>query len=190
MENTLFYLLLSWLAYFALHSLLALPAVQSMWPASEKSYRRFYVVVAILTLALPFYFVVFHPGERVAATNNISRFFGLALATYGFLVLRIAFREIKLSSFLGFGEEENKPRLVTTGIFGKIRHPINAGTLLLITGFAIYSLSMASLLTAICWWLYILIAMPWEEKKLHDTFGEAYKKYCEQVPRLLPKRLW
>jgi methanethiol S-methyltransferase len=189
MDIKVYFLILAWIAYFLVHSLLAKNSVKRALGLSPKNHRLLYSLVAIITFVLPLYFMVFHAGPKLLPVNNVSKFFGLAFTTYGFLLIRLAFRQLSFKVFVGLKENQDSG-LITTGIFSKIRHPINAGTLLLILGFAVFSLSLAAVLTAICWWIYIFMAIPVEEKRLLDTYGEEYRKYMERVPRLLPKRLW
>lgn len=78
-------------------------------------------------------------------------------------------------------------RLVTWGPYGLVRHPRGWGTLLAGVGIAVMS----------GWWpAYLLLAcfvaigvghiIPTEEALFAEEFGEAYKVYCQRVPRYVP----
>ena len=80
---------------------------------------------------------------------------------------------------------ENK--LVTHGPFSYVRHPLYAT--LLITLPPLMIIWYADLLFAIPWIVMFMIAhyvVSLEERGLVKTFGEAYKRYREYVPALLP----
>jgi protein-S-isoprenylcysteine O-methyltransferase Ste14 len=79
--------------------------------------------------------------------------------------------------------------LVSTGLFGVVRNPIMAGELLVIWGEALYFASWglalyALAITALAHYLVVNV----EEPELRERFGEAYDRYCERVPRWLPRR--
>jgi protein-S-isoprenylcysteine O-methyltransferase Ste14 len=75
--------------------------------------------------------------------------------------------------------------LQIVGPYRWVRHPIYAGWLLLTFGAAYMTgdrLSFATIST-----LYLLIAMPFEERSLRKSFGEQYDEYCRLVRyRLVP----
>jgi protein-S-isoprenylcysteine O-methyltransferase Ste14 len=75
--------------------------------------------------------------------------------------------------------------LQIVGPYRWVRHPIYAGWLLLTFGAAHMTgdrLSFAAIST-----LYLLIAMPFEERSLRKSFGEQYDEYCRLVRyRLVP----
>ena len=76
--------------------------------------------------------------------------------------------------------------LVTTGAFGLVRHPLYLSILLLWAG---SSVALLSWFMAAC---TIVLVPPFvarsrlEEKLLVDHFGDAYRRYADRVPMLLP----
>lgn len=77
--------------------------------------------------------------------------------------------------------------LVTTGIYGVIRHPQYAGLILTVLGALIQWPTLITLLMA-----PVLIAAYYrlaerEERELEARFGEVYRSYKAQVPAFLPR---
>ncbi|AFY38217.1 hypothetical protein Lepto7376_1900 [[Leptolyngbya] sp. PCC 7376] len=75
----------------------------------------------------------------------------------------------------------------TPAFYSVIRHPLYLGFLFGIwftPNMTISHFVFAALLT-----LYMLIAIPWEEKDLVDAHGESYQQYKSRVPMLIPKFL-
>ncbi len=83
------------------------------------------------------------------------------------------------------GKHEQK--LVTTGMHGRVRHPLYVGHLLMMLGWTAasglvvcYALLAFALITG-------AIMIPLEEKELERRFGEEYREYKKNVPALIPK---
>lgn len=73
----------------------------------------------------------------------------------------------------------------TSGPYGWVRHPIYAGWFLFV--FAVPLMTMTRLVFAITSSLYLLIAIPFEERSLRNSSAGAYERYMEQVRwKLLP----
>ncbi|ODT22088.1 MAG: isoprenylcysteine carboxyl methyltransferase [Kaistia sp. SCN 65-12] len=77
--------------------------------------------------------------------------------------------------------------LATTGPYAHIRHPQYAGFALIIIGFF---LQWPTLVTGLM--LLVLLVMYWrlakrEEREVEAQFGEAYRRYAEQVPAFVPR---
>lgn len=76
--------------------------------------------------------------------------------------------------------------LVTTGAFGLVRHPLYLSILLIWAG---ASVALLSWFMAAC---TIILVPPFvarsrlEERLLVDHFGDAYRRYADRVPMLLP----
>ncbi len=75
--------------------------------------------------------------------------------------------------------------LQVKGPYDLVRHPLYLGWMLLVFGAA--HMTADRLAFAAISSLYLVIAMPWEERSLERTFGPAYARYKEQVHwRVIP----
>jgi len=80
-----------------------------------------------------------------------------------------------------------KRELVTTGIYGYVRHPQYLGILLLTLGMNIQWPTIASLLL---WPLLVILyyrLAKKEEKEMEKRIGEEYREYKQKVPMLIPR---
>ena len=88
------------------------------------------------------------------------------------------------------------PRLVTAGPYAHVRNPLYLGNFITAVGFGIVAAG------GLCWPMrsilfgtlcltygvvYARIIIPLEEAYLEKTFGEPYRRYLQQVPRLVPQ---
>jgi protein-S-isoprenylcysteine O-methyltransferase Ste14 len=78
--------------------------------------------------------------------------------------------------------------LVTEGPYSLCRNPIYLGTFLMCLSVAAYleSFSFAVGLLLVSWF-YLSTTVPVEERRLQKFYGEAFTKYCQEVPRFLPR---
>jgi methanethiol S-methyltransferase len=67
----------------------------------------------------------------------------------------------------------------TSGPYGWVRHPIYAGWFLLV--FAVSIMTMTRFVFAVTSSLYLLIAIPLEERSLRSSSAGAYEQYMKQV---------
>ena len=75
--------------------------------------------------------------------------------------------------------------LATRGLYGFVRHPLYLGWALFV--FAAPEMTATRALFAVVSTAYLAIAIPWEERALIDTFGDAYDAYRRQVKwRMIP----
>ena len=100
-------------------------------------------------------------------------------------------KHLSLSTLVGLPElsppEIRKGKLLREGIYGVVRHPRYLSALLSLVGIALVSNYVG---------LYILIlllfpvghwTMMLEERELVERFGDAYRQYQREVPRLIPR---
>jgi protein-S-isoprenylcysteine O-methyltransferase Ste14 len=84
-------------------------------------------------------------------------------------------------SFLG--EPQLPRRLVTTGPYALLRHPIALGNILFLVGFSLAGGALAAAATfVVAFYIYQKTVIPQEEAMLGAAFGEKYLHYKEQVP--------
>ena len=114
---------------------------------------------------------VFFLGILILGVGGIVMITGRAqLSKYGSGVLQI--------------EEDHK--LITTGIFGHIRHPVYAGSLMGIIGIYLAFRSLIMLIiVSILYFLVIRHRMLFEEQLLIREFGEKYENYMKRTKRLI-----
>jgi protein-S-isoprenylcysteine O-methyltransferase Ste14 len=78
-------------------------------------------------------------------------------------------------------------RLVTSGIYSRVRHPRYLELLLFLLGHALLTNYLAVFAAlGIC-----LVGFPviiyFEEKELRERFGKQHEQYCAKVPPLIPR---
>ncbi len=116
-------------------------------------------------------------------TNNISPIIRISLAGL-FLIISgyLAYSGLKTV----FGGKIEEPKIINTGVFSIIRHPIYLSVILLDLGLIIFTFSFYSILI----WVIIIIfyykISKFEEKLLIARFGQEYEEYIKKVPMFLP----
>jgi len=93
---------------------------------------------------------------------------------------------IFLSAFVTWVANLKKKGLITTGIYRIIRHPQYLGLIVATFGISARSLRPISLIAWLTLTFGYLILASLEERDLHKTYGEIYKKYVETTPFMLP----
>lgn len=150
---------------------------------------------------------VFHVALLVAVATAVFRFRRALLArdfgTHSLLMIAamavyvvafsVAFERRKgLSKKQLVGLPEIDPRradsrLITEGIYSRVRHPRYLELLLVLCGHALLSNYLAVYVAlAVCLAGFPIIIWM-EEKELRQRFGKDHELYCERVPRLIPK---
>jgi len=76
--------------------------------------------------------------------------------------------------------------LATTGIFGRVRHPMYLGTHLFYLGLAIATFSLASIGVWLIIFVFYNTLANYEEKKLEERFGDEFLKYKKNVKKWIP----
>ena len=183
-----------WLAYFALHSLLAsLRAkrwVDARFPALIPLYRLAFNGLSVLLL-LPILWQLFqHPGPMLWHWNGIWAWLanGLALAALAGFV--ISLKSYDSGEFIGLRQwtsrtrhVEDQERFHLSWFHRHVRHPWYFFSLILIWT---RDMDAAMLLSGVMLTLYLIVGSWLEERKLLVYHGTAYQRYMERVPGLFP----
>lgn len=187
-------IILAVLAYGLLHSFLAslktkASARKLIGPTSERWFRLAYNMIATVTL-LPILFLPFLLIDHEIYTIHFPWILlTLSIQALAVIVLVIGLRQTGIGKFIGLRqmvlpENITPPRLVTSGLYRTIRHPLYTAGLVIIWLIPIMTWNLLALnigLTA-----YVFIGSYFEERKLLLEFGEAYAEYRERTPMLIP----
>ncbi|TPI60926.1 hypothetical protein FJ424_23390 [Mesorhizobium sp. B3-1-8] len=79
-------------------------------------------------------------------------------------------------------------KLVTTGPYSIVRHPLYAAEAITISGVVIVNWSVASVIVGICWFMLQFQRAMNEERVLRSAFPD-YHQYAQRVPMLIPLSL-
>lgn len=178
-------LFLGWLLFYAIHSALATERAKSLLPISPMAYRLIYNLISavfffgLLLLGAITYSVLLFPP------SPFTNYTGLMLAAIGLFIIKRSFRNYSMKAFLGFKKDLSEG-LKTSGIQAKVRHPLYAGTVLLIIGYVFFNPQLTSLTVLVALLAYLPLGIRWEEKKLIKMYGEEYEEYRRNVPALFP----
>ncbi|MBU1219921.1 isoprenylcysteine carboxylmethyltransferase family protein [Myxococcota bacterium] len=132
--------------------------------------------------AIDFYLISF----TICKFPSFVTWIGNALFASGIVIRTIAF--IQLGQFYHYNLNiKNSHRLIMTGIYSRVRHPLYLGTLLVFFGFPLAVQSAGGIA------LFFLLAVPavWyrirvEEKMLSSHFGKEWNEYVSTTSTLWP----
>ncbi len=194
LTSTLVPLGLGFIAYFVTHSLLASlwlkQKVQRHWPQIMPAYRLTFNFLSILLLIPLILFMQQNPGPLVWQWPGILEWVMKGLTIAAILGFIWSLKSYDNRVFLGITQwcnrhtKTNDPEhLHISTLHRFVRHPWYFFFLVMmwtqdlhVTQLFVYGLISA----------YLVIGSRMEEQKLIVHYGEAYRKYCQQVPGLIP----
>lgn len=150
-----------------------------------------YAVVLPVTIAVMA--CMFFLRSRLLADDRGSN---PLLATLGLLLLLMSVwlkvalsRQLTTRILVGIPElsEEGPGKLLTEGIYARIRHPRYTQMTVALIGFALIANYPAGYWMLLLWGGGIYLVTLLEERELSERFGEAYREYCRRVPRFVPR---
>ena len=176
----------------ALHSLLAgIPAKAAarklFGPMADNFYRIVFNAAAAMTLLPVMAILIRNPGT-VLVQVPWPWWVVLAIGQIAALAwLGVSFLQSDPPGFLGLrqlGNSQTGGKLVTTGAYSIVRHPMYTAGLFVLWLFPILTTGTLAFDVGIT--IYILIGSELEERKLTAEYGEEYRKYKAKVARLIP----
>jgi len=180
--------------YGVLHSLLA-----SLWakrlvrrvfgPRAERAYRLMFNVIGGLSLVPVLAVAAMNPGPLLYRLRLPWSVLALTGQAISLAALAVGLLQTDAWHFLGLRQLTQPdpgavPKLVTTGLYRCVRHPLYTAGLAFLWLTPVMTTSLLALnlgLTA-----YVLIGSLFEERRLVREFGLAYADYRRRVPRLIP----
>ncbi|MFX0169782.1 MAG: methyltransferase family protein [Candidatus Hodarchaeota archaeon] len=103
----------------------------------------------------------------------------------GIVIIILGLRLMQRSHVVFEGKES---KVVDHGVYGRVRHPMYLGSILLYVGFWITTISLLTLiplLTIIVGYNYLANV---EERILIEKFGDQYRDYMKRVPKWFPRQ--
>ena len=123
-------------------------------------------------------------------TNYLLIGLGIACLVCAGMIARRRRKHLTARVLAGLPELSSNPqsqKLLTEGIYSRIRHPRYVELMLWLLGYALIAnyltLYIAVLVSLPVLYLIVLL----EEKELRDRFGSEYEEYSSRVPRFIPR---
>jgi protein-S-isoprenylcysteine O-methyltransferase Ste14 len=91
---------------------------------------------------------------------------------------------VRKSESVVFSNTEGK--VIDTGVYGWVRHPMYLGELLILLGFLIATLSILSFIVWIVFFIFLDRMATYEEKDLTRMLGKQYIAYQKKVSKWIP----
>jgi len=117
--------------------------------------------------------------------SDFLRYSGLAATAIG-MTIRIAGMMQLGQLFSGFVTLQPAHRLITTGCYRWVRHPIYSGSILAFAGFLLVFRSKLALIAIPAYLIGTLLRIVDEEQLFAETFGAEYEQYRARTWRLFP----
>jgi methanethiol S-methyltransferase len=186
-----------WTGYVALHSYLISTRFTNLMMRLLKDYyafyRLFYIIISFVLL-IPLINYSGQMDDKVIITYespfSIIRYiltgFALLMFFYAFFFNYDSLSFFGIRQIMHFRKEEKinpSEAIKKNGLLGIMRHPMYLALLIYIwcQTFRMMDIYVNAVLT-----VYVIIGTILEEKKLVLEFGDAYIKYQEEVPMLIP----
>jgi len=179
--NPFFWISIYLIGYLITIVVLALPKISRK---VENEIPKFIVrLFTLLTFIAPIIALPFSQSPKINIPTSLAFTLGTILLILNFYIKILAQRQIGVIPTL-----KTKAKLVTTGIYGIVRHPLYLSNALLAIGMAVLLKSMFALLCSIPYLLLFLPIIYFEEKNLLEKYGQDYKEYKRKVCwRMIPK---
>jgi protein-S-isoprenylcysteine O-methyltransferase Ste14 len=82
---------------------------------------------------------------------------------------------------------QKEHKIITSGPYRVIRHPIYAATFIWVIGLALFTANMVFAFIALLTIIWLILRVPKEEKMMIGQFGDEYKKYMQITGRFFPR---
>ena len=186
-------LVILWIIYYAVHSILAATSVKIFFKIKLGSYFRYYrlgySIFVTITLVGLLYFQYSFTSIGLINSTLLKYFSVIFLLLPGMAVMMISIKKyfMLLSGIRSVFQATSAAELKVEGIHRFVRHPLYSGTILFVWGLFFIFPTLSNLIAVVLLTLYVLIGISFEEQKLRREFGGKYETYIIDVPMLIPR---
>ena len=150
---------------------------------NDRSRGYFYVAVQFLLIAL--LFTAPRQPEPYGAFSDVVGIVGVAVIALGAVILVTSFVRLGRSLTANPVPKEDGV-LVTSGLYGRVRHPIYFGLLVLAFGVVLDAGWWPQIIIALMLYFLLNIKAQFEEDLLRKKYPE-YTAYALKTPRFFPR---
>lgn len=163
-------------------------------------YRAFYNAVSFFTVLIALYFIAQVPDQELWIappwlhwSMRVIQLAGLAfgalafeyLDTWEFMGFEQVWRYLSRREVAGNIEGLTDKELVTSGVYGIVRHPLYLAGIIIFTFNP--NITMNGITITILADLYFIFGMFIEERRFLRIFGDQYREYMKRVPGMIPR---
>lgn len=150
---------------------------------NDKSRGYFYVAIQFLLIAL--LFTAPRQADPYGTFSDLIGIVGVAVIALGAVILVTSF--VRLGKSLTANPvPKDDGVLVTSGLYGRVRHPIYFGLLVLAFGVVLDAGWWPQIIIALMLYFLLNIKAQFEEDLLRKKYPE-YKAYALKTPRFFPR---
>lgn len=183
-----------WILYYVLHSVFASLSVKHWMKRNFTRFFPFYRLTYNAFSLISFMLILLHkrtiPDPLILTLPLWVGWIGVLFLVIGTSVLVVALKNYSFTEFAGFIPmtefSPSKHELKVTGLNAWVRHPLYFATMLLLIGYLFISFTWNTLTFCCISFIYLLIGVALEEKKLVLMYGDQYRAYQKRVKKLLP----
>ena len=182
----IFALWLALVVYWSLSSAAMTRSIGSSWIWWREIAIRlgFFALVVLALQVAVLGHVLPSPGPHAFNSSMLMGFIGFVCTAFGVGLAILARASLRRNGGASASDMQH-PKLVTTGPYALVRHPLYSGMLFAILGSAIGQ-SLFWLLPLIVYGPYFIAGARREEQRLIEQFPDRYRAYMQRTKMLLP----
>jgi protein-S-isoprenylcysteine O-methyltransferase Ste14 len=133
--------------------------------------------------------VLFYPAHQLRQIPAPWLYMTSTLQVFALVGIFLSFRQIDMLAFVGLRqlvnpEAERESELVNKGLYRFVRHPLYFFSMIILWLFP--RMTDVGLAFVIASTLYFPLGTIPEEQKLLKIYGDQYRRYQGEVPRIIP----
>ena len=192
MNPSYWLLIVFWIIYYAMHSVLAATSIKIFFEKLLGKYFRYYRLSYSIFVTITLFWLLYYQYSfdcPLLIKSTVLKYISiLFMVLPGILIMFISIKKyfLLLSGVRSIFTPTPAAELKLDGIHHFVRHPLYSGTILFAWGLFFIFPFVNNLIAVGLLTLYVLVGISFEEKKLITEFGKEYEEYISNVPMLIP----